>query len=85
MPTPASRGLPLIQPFADLGEGPDQECMHVFDRMVSDAFEDLAQIIRWVMRVLNDDKSPAAAGDAIEEGRRPTLLFVANRRFSRRR
>ena len=27
-----------------------------------------------VMRVLNDDKSPAAAGGAIEEGRRPTMV-----------
>jgi transposase-like protein len=26
------------------------------------------------MRVLNDDKSPAAAGGAIEEGRRPTMV-----------
>ena len=27
-----------------------------------------------VMRLLNDDKSPAAAGGAIEEGRRPTMV-----------
>jgi hypothetical protein len=40
-----SSGVALIQPLTNPVQVPRQEFMHAFDRMIGDAFEDLAQIV----------------------------------------